>query len=419
VLRGIDVGDGSGFSVSGAGDVNGDGIDDLIIGANGANEAYLVFGSASIWPASIELSSLNGSNGFVLRGINVARHSVSGAGDVNGDGIEDLIIGDLFANPNGAVSGATYVVFGRASIWPARISLSSLNGSNGFVLNGIDAGDQSGYSVSGAGDVNGDGIDDLIIGASGETYVVFGRASNWPASIELSSLNGSNGFVLRGTSGLHSVSGAGDVNGDGIDDLIIGAPRIFETYLVFGSASNWPASIELSSLDGSNGFTVSINVTRGGISVSGAGDVNGDGIDDLIIGLDSALKKGVVIVFFGSVNISAQAAATVLNGTLLSKTGHSVSGAGDVNGDGIEDLIIGAFSAGTAFDAGETYVVFGSAAIWPDFIELPSSLDGSNGFSLLGIDDGDFSGRSVSGAGDVNGDGIDDFIIGAPGADLF
>jgi hypothetical protein len=188
-----------------------------------------------------ELSSLNGSNGFVLNGIDggdSSGTSVSGAGDVNGDGIDDLIIGAVYADPNGSYSGESYVVFGSSSGFSSALELSSLNGSNGFVLNGIDADDYSGNSVSGAGDVNGDGIDDLIIGAStadpnvddeGESYVVFGSSTGFGASIELSSLNGSNGFVLNGIdandlSG-NSVSGAGDVNGDGIDDLIIGAYR--------------------------------------------------------------------------------------------------------------------------------------------------------------------------------------------------
>jgi hypothetical protein len=329
-----------------------------------------------------ELSSLNGSNGFVLNGIDggdSSGTSVSGAGDVNGDGIDDLIIGAVYADPNGSYSGESYVVFGSSSGFSSALELSSLNGSNGFVLNGIDADDYSGNSVSGAGDVNGDGIDDLIIGAStadpnvddeGESYVVFGSSTGFGASIELSSLNGSNGFVLNGIdandlSG-NSVSGAGDVNGDGIDDLIIGAYRADpnvddegESYVVFGSSTGFGASIELSSLNGSNGFVL-----------------NGIDAND--------------------------------------QSGRAVSGAGDVNGDGIDDLIIGAI--GASIGSGKSYVVFGNSSGFSSALEL-SALNGSNGFVLNGIDGGDFSGRSVSGAGDVNGDGIDDLIIGADRAD--
>jgi Ca2+-binding RTX toxin-like protein len=146
-----------------------------------------VFGRTSGFGTSLNLSSLNGSNGFILNGIDESDYSgrsVSGAGDINGDGIDDLIIGAYLANPNGSYSGESYVVFGRTSGFGTSLNLSSLNGSNGFILNGIDGNDRSGRSVSGAGDINGDGIDDLIIGAfraapnggdSGESYVVFGQ----------------------------------------------------------------------------------------------------------------------------------------------------------------------------------------------------------------------------------------------------
>jgi len=183
---------------------------------------------------SINLSSLNGINGFRLDGVaklDYSGVSVSTAGDVNGDGFDDLIVGARGAGPN----GSSYVVFGKASGFSAAMDLSSLDGSNGFRLDGEAGGDESGNSVSTAGDVNGDGFDDLIVGAdgadpngdrSGSSYVVFGQASGFSAAIDLSSLDGSDGFRLDGEaeydfSGF-SVSTAGDVNGDGFDDLIVG-----------------------------------------------------------------------------------------------------------------------------------------------------------------------------------------------------
>jgi hypothetical protein len=199
VLNGIDPGDQSGYSVSGARDVNGDCLADLIVGAigadpggnNNAGETYVVFGKSDGAPVNFS-DVVAGTGGFVINGIDPDDYlgvGVSGAGDVNGDGLADLIVGALSADPGGnGEAGESYVVFGKADT--ASVNLSDVTaGTGGFVINGIDPGDLSGYSVSGAGDVNGDGLADLVVGAyganpggnlgAGESYVVFGPSCPW------------------------------------------------------------------------------------------------------------------------------------------------------------------------------------------------------------------------------------------------
>ncbi|MEX2648893.1 MAG: hypothetical protein WD673_07760 [Alphaproteobacteria bacterium] len=399
---------------------------------------------------------IDGTNGFGIDGIaanDYSGRSVSGAGDVNGDGFDDLVIGSPFADPGGdGLAGQTFVVFGKADGFTAALDLATLDGSNGFRLDGIDTGDTSGRSVSRAGDVNGDGFDDLIVGAgnanpggdndAGQSYVVFGKAGGFTAALDLATLDGTNGFRLDGIdpgdlSG-RSVSGAGDINGDGFDDLIVGAHGADtggETYVVFGQAGGFAASVDLSTLDGTNGFRLdAINAyDLSGYSVSGAGDINGDGFDDLVIGSPFADPGGdgfageSYVVFGHGGGFTAALDLATLDGTngfrldgidAADRSGFSVSGAGDINGDGFDDLIVGAYlgDPGGNSNAGESYVVFGKAGEFTAALDL-STLNGTNGFRLDGIGADDDSGRPVSAAGDVNGDGFDDLIIGASRAD--
>ncbi len=413
--------------------------------------------TAPSWDSAADCSDLDGTTGFRLDGLVaeiLSGWAVLDVGDCNADGFGDFAVCANLADRNPTNSGATYVVFGKASGFAATIDLSSLDGTTGFRLEGVADDDESGYSVASAGDVNHDGFDDLIIGApgvdsnggdNGATYVVFGKATGWAATTILSSLDGTTGFRLDGAAAFdgsgNSVSGAGDVNDDGFADLIVGAvtadpngAQSGASYVVFGKASGWTATVALSSLDGTTEFRLDgVAANHGsGHSVSDAGDVNVDGFADLIVGANSASPNGSssgssYVVFGKASGWAATNNLASLDGTTgfrldgegaADNSGSSVSAAGDVDADGFDDLIVGSHLADPngLNNSGSTYVVFGKASGWAATTSL-ASLDGSTGFRLDGAAANDFSGQSVSAAGDVNADGFDDLIVGAYLAD--
>jgi FG-GAP repeat len=432
-----------GWSVSAAGDVNGDGAPDVVVGApepfgSEPGSAYVVFGRAA--PGTIDVSAL-GTEGFRIVGASAADYlgySVSGAGDVNGDGLDDVIVGALTADNNGRPeSGSAYVVFGSPS--PVTVNLNALGG-RGFRIDGAASGDAlsrfvARFAVAGAGDVNGDGLADVAVvtgysdnngrADSGSGYVVFGTRS--AEAVDLAALGG-RGFRIDGDGdeALAAIAGAGDVNGDGYADLVLGAPN--EThgtasvpgtgFVVFGMSST--NTVDLASL-GARGFRIG-GVAPGdstGYSVAGAGDVNRDGLADVILGAAGAdnngrFQSGSAYVVFGSDSTEPVEVTTLgrrgfrIDGAAKDDGfAYSVSGIGDINRDGLDDLIVGAPVIGAEI-YGSAFVVLGQASSRPIDLAL-----GTSGFRI-DASAGEWSGWSVSGAGDWNGDGRPDVIVGSP-----
>ncbi|MBX9605385.1 MAG: FG-GAP-like repeat-containing protein [Gammaproteobacteria bacterium] len=443
---------GFGNVLAAAGDVNGDGFDDFLLGAPeagspyAAGETYVVFGGASGAPARVDVTTLNGGNGFKLRGATLrlqTGEAVGPAGDVNGDGVDDLLIASPYASVGGlSRAGQVFVVFGSRAGFAAEVSLATLNGTNGFRLDGATAFEHSGSRVAAAGDVNGDGFGDILVGRpgaapgglefAGGAYLVFGHAGAFPASLSIGALNGRNGLRLQGAEARdysgQSVAGVGDINGDGFDDFAVNAspryagPSASSGFVLFGKAGGFPANLTLGQ-PGNAGFEL-VGLTRGPhITVAAAGDVNGDGLDDLLVSSLSSDRSTYVVFgrtggFGASVDLSALDGVSGFRLTADLSTGlysgTAVNGVGDFNGDGFDDLVIGSPSS-VFYARGAAYVVFGHGGAFAATLDV-TTLDGRDGLRVIGANALDGIGRSVSGAGDVNGDGFDDLLVGSSSA---
>jgi hypothetical protein len=370
-----------GNSVSEAGDVNDDGYDDVIVGAAGysssTGRSYIYFGGNSMNNvADVTMTGEPSNSNF--------GNSVSGAGDMNGDGCDDVIVGAYCYSTN---IGRSYIYLGGSSMDNvADVTMTGAASNNNF-----------GKSVSGACDLNGDGYDDVIVGAlgcssgTGSSYIYYGGSSmDNVADVTMTGEASDNDFGV-------SVSGAGDLNGDGYDDVIVGASgyssNTGRSYIYYGG-SNMDNVADITITGESHSIFF-------GISVSGAGDLNGDGYDDIIVGAPSySSLTGRCYIYYGGSSMDNVADVTIPGIENFCHFGYSVSEAGDVNDDGYDDVIVGAY--GYSNYTGRSFIYLGG-----------SSMDNNADVTMTGEASGNYFGWSVSGAGDLNSDGYDDVIVGA------
>ncbi|MFN8992207.1 MAG: integrin alpha, partial [Pseudomonadota bacterium] len=410
------------YHVFGGCDVNGDKFSDVIVGAPShelvpgrgdllaRGAAYVVFGKPGGIGQNFRVADLNGNNGFMIRGADThtkAGKSVSCAGDVNGDGLGDLLIGAT----SGYDSGAAYVVFGKIGGFPPIVELASLNGTDGFKIQGGNL-DRAGLSVA-AGDVNKDGFSDVIVGAfpnsgPGAAFVVFGKAGGFAPTLNVSGLNGANGFKISGEANVDSTGAnarlaAADVSGDGFADIILGSDK--GAYVVYGKSGGFAPNLSLSGLNGANGS----KFVDGGLriqSVAAVGDINGDKIADFTVGV----RNGGRHVVFGKpggfgATVNLQALGNTAGFKIAGLLDYSTAAGVDLNGDGFSDVAV---SHKGHQNKGTVYVIYGKAGGFTNI--NVSSLNGTNGFRIEGEAAG--GGLGVGqGAGDYNGDGIHDLLL--------
>lgn len=421
--------DAAGMAPASAGDVNGDGYADFLVATKtnddtglNAGAAYLVYGRAT----ALTSESLGGSSNTVVEFTGEATGDYAGtavgaAGDVNNDGYDDFLIGAYQPGP-GVGAGVAYLVYGKAAAFAPVVSLgdSSIVKFTGELMD-----DKAGAKVSTAGDVNHDGYADMLFAAPGDdttaanagaTYLIYGKAATF-TSASFSTAEAK--FTGEGVSdGSGTAIASGDFNNDTYSDILISAnawdaANYGRTYLFYGQA----AALVSANLNTANAiFTGEVAEDTSGGSINSAGDLNNDGYDEILIGAaandDAGTTAGATYLIYG------QAAALPSSNlsTAIEFTGEAagdgsgtwVSTVGDLNHDGYDEILIGAPTNDDAgADAGSSYIIYGQAAA------LTSTSLSTASTEFTGEAAGDRAGTGVSGAGDVNGDGTNDILIGS------
>ncbi|MFI4882749.1 MAG: hypothetical protein ACIAQU_09210 [Phycisphaerales bacterium JB064] len=404
-----------------------------------------------------------GSLGFTFEGSHEDQRiggSIAPAGDVNGDGIDDIVVHASGSSSGSVVIEAeTFVVFGALGGPGAVLRSDAIDGSNGFRIDGSIR--SSDVHATGVGDFNGDGHDDFLVGRphveflgreeAGEVGVLFGPVvTDGRATLDLNNIpEGAVQWIYGGLPGERlglRVAAAGDVNGDGLADVLMsrrvsplpGASQIYTMFLVYGrradATGRWPA-IDLAAPGIDHG--VLLYHRFGGLTEPvGIGDVNGDGYDDLAMGARDAAplgrpQAGLAFVVFGGPDLPTTIDATRLDAPLATRIegaaerdslGWPLAGIGDFDGDGIDDLAVAANTArprSGGYANGQTYVLFGASGTrhWPAVIDMadPMASGIAQPLVIAGTGRGDRIGSALASPGDLNGDGHPDLAVGMSG----